>query len=408
MSNASRRYRVGLLGMFTSSNLGDAAIVREVMRNLAERRPDCEFIAINREPEDAVQLLGIAAFPSEGYGQAFRADGSPWVEVDHPPPKWLARGLGTRRILAIVRTLDLLVMAGGGQIEDFWGGLGSRPRILFTWTGLARMLGIPVAYFGVGVDQLIGPASRMLVVNALRLATMRSFRDGGSVELLRRAGLRGRSRVDPDPALGIDARAMVPGPAISDGRIVISPVSFRTFASARNEAYERYLQCLALVCDQWSADGRALSFVCSQTTMDPPVVDEVLARTSAGTRSRCVVARSTTVEEFLDHVRGADCVIASRLHGILLALIAGAPVIAVSPARKVTRFMRDCGFADFCVEMPQLTPEVLPRLVQRIVVNPLEFRRKLAEIAQTSRARLDQAYDELAALLPQAQAPLPT
>ena len=72
-------------------------------------------------------------------------------------------------------------------------------------------------------------------------------------------------------------------------------------------------------------------------------------------------------------------------------------MIAVSPARKVTRFMRDCGFADFCVEMPQLTPEVLPRLVQRIVVNPLEFRRKLAEIAQTSRARLDQAYDELAA-----------
>ena len=216
------------------------------------------------------------------------------------------------------------------------------------------------------------------------------------------------SRVDPDPALGIDARAMVPGPAISDGRIVVSPVSFRTFASARNEAYERYLQCLALACDQWSADGRALSFVCSQTTMDPPVVDEVLARTSAGTRSRCVVARATSVEEFVNHVRGADCVVASRLHGIVLAVVAGAPVIAVSPARKVTRFMRDCGFADFCVEMPQMTPEVLPRLVQRIVVNPLEFRLKLAEIAQTSRARLDQAYDELAALLPPAQAPLPT
>ena len=235
---------------------------------------------------------------------------------------------------------------------------------------------------------------------------MRSFRDGGSVELLRHAGLRAHSRVDPDPALGIDARAMVPGPLISDGRIVISPVSFRTFASARNEPYERYLQNLVLACDQWSAEGRALSFVCSNTTMDPPVVDEVLARTSAGTRSQCVVARSTTVEEFLDHVRGADCVVASRLHGILLAIVSGAPVIAVSPARKVTRFMRDCGFADFCVEMPQVTSEMLPALVQRIAANPLEFRRKVAEIAQTSRTRLDQAYDELAALLPPRQTPL--
>ena len=233
---------------------------------------------------------------------------------------------------------------------------------------------------------------------------MRSFRDAGSVELLRHAGLRARSRVDPDPALGLDARAMVSGSAISDGRIVISPVSFRTFASTRDEPYERYLQCLALACDQWSADGRALSFVCSQTTMDPPVVDEVLARTSAGTRSRCVVARSTTVEEFLDHVRGADCVVASRLHGVVLAVVAGAPVIAVSPARKVTRFMRDCGFADFCVEMPQMAPDMLPTLVQRIADNRLELHRKVAEIAQTSRARLDQAYDELAALLPPRQA----
>lgn len=404
MSNASRRYRVGLLGMFTSRNLGDAAIVREVLRNIAERRPDCEFVAINREPEDGARLLGIAAFPSDGYGRAFRPDGSDWIEVDHPSPKWLAGGLGTRRILAVVRTLDLLVMAGGGQIEDFFGGLASQPRILFTWTGLARMLGVPVAYFGVGVDQLLGAASRMLVVNALRLATMRSFRDAGSVELLRQAGLRASSRVDPDPALGIDARAMVRGPAISTGRIVVSPVSFRTFASARNEPYERYLQCLALACDQWSNEGRALSFVCSHTTMDPPVVDEVLARTSAGTRSRCVVARSTTVEDLLDHVRGANCVVASRLHGVVLAVVAGAPVIAVSPARKVTRFMRDCGFADFCVEMPQMAPDMLPTLVRRIADNRLELHRKVAEIAQTSRARLDQAYDELAALLPPRQA----
>ena len=246
----------------------------------------------------------------------------------------------------------------------------------------------------------------MLVVNALRLATMRSFRDGGSVELLRHAGLRARSRVDPDPALGIDARAMVPGPTISDGRIVVSPVSFRTFARARDEPYERYLQCLALGCEQWSAEGRALSFVCSDTAMDPPVVDEVLARTSAGTRSRCVVVRSATFEDFLGHVRGADCVVASRLHGIVLAIVAGAPVIAVSPARKVTRFMRDCGFADFCVEMPQIAPDMLPMLVQRIAVNRLELRRKVAENAQTSRARLDQAYDELAALLPPRQAVL--
>jgi polysaccharide pyruvyl transferase WcaK-like protein len=399
-ATAAPPLRIGLLGMFTSRNLGDAAIVREIVRNLRLRRPDCELVAISREPEDSVRLLGTAAFPADGYGPALHADGQSWNELAHPRPRWLDAGLGTRRIAALVRTLDLLVMAGGGQIEDFFGGVRSQPRILLTWSALARFFGIPVAYFSVGVDQVLQRRSRFLLVNALHLAHFRSLRDAGSVEWLRQSGFRGEARVDPDAALSIDVRCISPArePPTND-RIIVSPVSYRTWSTSRNKSYERYLESLASACDRWIGAGRRVSIVCSNTTMDPPIAEEVVARMSVAARSHCDIEIPATAEEFVTSVRDARCVIASRLHGLILAVAAGTPVIGVSPARKVTRFMRDCGFSELCVEIPDLNAEKLCAMVEQVTAGHAELSRRVAEIAADSRAQLEGAYDDLIRLL---------
>jgi len=396
----ARRRRIGLLGMFTSRNLGDAAIVREVMSNIALRRPDCEFVAINRDPADAVQLLGIAAFPSEGYGPAYLADGTSWEEVEHPGPWWLDRGLGTRRIVAVLRTLDLLVMSGGGQIEDFFGGPGSQPRVLLTWTALARVFGVPVAYFSVGVDQIFSRASQTMAVNAVRLAQMRSFRDSGSIELLRVAGMRRPGRVDPDPALGMNMPPVrEPGTGLGNV-IVVSPISFRTWTTVREATYDHYLRALAAACDRWAGAGASLRFVCSDVSMDPSAVTEVLSRVTEATRSRGVFVEVRTAEEFLQQVAAARFVVASRLHGLVLSVAAGVPVIAISPARKVLQFMGDCDLAEFCIDMSAVSEEGLVAIANRVEFERDQLCRKVAGVTEASRAGLASAYDELVALLP--------
>jgi polysaccharide pyruvyl transferase WcaK-like protein len=399
-ARSSRRYRVGLLGMFTSRNVGDAAIVHEVIRNIAARRPDCNFVAINRDPEDAVRTLGLPAFPSEGYGPALHADGRNWSELERPWPKWMERGLGTRRIIAAARQIDLLVMSGGGQIEDFFGGTGSQPRVLLTWTLLARLFGIPVAYFAVGVDQLLDPTSRMLSVQAVRLASMRSFRDAGSVALLREAGLRVHCRVDPDPALGIDVRSLSLPTRTDQNLIVVSPISYRTWTNARETSYDAYLACLASACRHWLSLGQRIRFVCSDISMDPPVVAEVLAQAGEGVRRQCEFVDVQTFEQFIQAVAPGRLVVASRLHGLILALVAGVPAIAVSPARKVTRFMRDCGFEAHCVEMGEVKPDTLVTMAARIQAESPQIRQMVAAVTARSRAQLAQAYDALVALAP--------
>jgi polysaccharide pyruvyl transferase WcaK-like protein len=391
--------RIGLLGMYSSRNLGDTAIVREIMREIRARVPGCEFVALNLDPEDTVRTHGIEAFPSSGYGPSLHADGSAWTEVDHPGPKWLARGLGSRRIIAAIRTLDMIVMSGGGQVEDFFGGAVSQPRILLTWATLARLFGIPVAFFSVGVDQVFSRASRAMSVAAIRLAHLRSFRDAESIEILRNAGLRAACRVDPDPALGIDAQSLAQRRSRDPDLVVVSPISFRTWTRIREASYDAYVRSLAATCDLWAREGKRIRFVCSDVFMDPPVVDEVLSHVDSTTRARSEFIGVKAVDDFLSSVADARVVIASRLHGLILAVAAGTPVIAISPARKVTRFMTDCGLADYCLDISAVSADSLQALVERTGRESVQLGELIASISANSQSQLSEGYDLLVATL---------
>lgn len=395
----SRPLRIGLLGMYTNHNLGDTAIVREMMKEIGARLPGSEFIGICRTPEEAAQIHGISAVPSSGYGAAFHADGTRWHAQEHPAPKWLGRGVGTRRIVTVARTLDLLVMTGGGQIEDFFGGPGSQPRALFTWILVSRVFGVPTALFGVGVDQLLHRWSRILSVNAIRLADLRSFREAGSVDLLREWGLRGECRVDPDPALGIDAQRFAPERWVHDNLVVVSPISYRTWTEVREASYDSYLKDLAKVCGSWLREGRHIRFVCSDIQMDPPVADQVMSSLPADVCSRAEFVNVKTVDEFLESVASARFVVASRLHGVILSLVAGTPVIAISPARKVTRLMSDSGLGEYCIELPSMSVEGLRATAARVEDLQVKLRTHIAALTLQYRSDLAQAYDELVGLL---------
>jgi polysaccharide pyruvyl transferase WcaK-like protein len=357
-------------------------------------------VAVNLDPEDTVRTHGIESFPSSGYGPALHADGSRWAQVENPGPKWLARGLGSRRIFAAIQTLDMIVVSGGGQIEDFFGGAVSQPRILLTWTLLARLLGIPVAYFSVGVDQLSSRTSRTLSVAAVRLALLRSFRDEGSVDLLRKAGLGGECRIDPDPALGLDIGRLTRTTSRDSNLVVVSPISSRTWTIHRDRSYEEYLSSLVAACKHWARQGRHIRFLCSDTAMDPPIVQEVLARLDAGARERCEFRNVNTVQAFVEGVMSAQVVIASRLHGLILSVAARTPVIAVSPARKVTRFMLDSGLSEFCVDMATFTAGDLQDRFERVSREHSSLSGRLDALCTESRVRLEAGYDALVTLLP--------
>lgn len=399
-----RAVRIGLLGMYTSRNVGDTAIVDELMRNLRARIPHAEFVALNREPGDAVATHALPAFPSSGWGPAFLADGEPWRAVAQPWPRWLPVATGTRRIATVLRGLDLLVMSGGGQLEDFCGGSAPQPRVLLQWTALARLLGVPVAFFSVGIDQVLEERSTRRILLAVRLASLRSFRDAGSIDILRSAGLDASCRTDPDPALGLAAPPGAGAPEPGTGApIIVNPISAKTWTLVREPWFDAYLTILGQACTAWAAAGHQIRFACSDTFMDPPIAERIMAALDPATRAACALAPVTTYADYLRAVAGARFVVGSRLHALILAAVAGTPVIAVSPARKVTRFMTDAGLDAWCIPMPELSLDKLLGLATGLEAAQPAVRAHLASQSRRWRAGLVEAYDALAALVPAAR-----
>src|SRR5690606_33707133 len=62
-----------------------------------------------------------------------------------------------------------------------------------------------------------------------------------------------------------------------------------------------------------------------------------------------------TVEDLFEALAAGGVTIASRLHGLMLSLVAHRPVIALSYERKVEALMRDPGNDAYCLDIRDFT-----------------------------------------------------
>jgi polysaccharide pyruvyl transferase WcaK-like protein len=399
--------RIGLLGLYASRNLGDTAIQQAVIDNLSARIEQAEFIGICPDPEDTRSTFGIQCVDFTGERHAGDEHASrPTGRLSELVP-WRVRATWARvRALPGIRRctagLDLLVLSGGGQLDEFWGGPWNHPLQLFVWTRLARLQGVPVAAIGLGMDVLESRAARWLCVAAMRASCVRAFRDSGTAAAIAEFGLREPLMVAPDLAFSL----RVP-PVESASRptglppfVAVAAISDRALVSQVASAHGNYIGHLATACRDWLARGLHVRLVCSQPQMDLPVIERIAAQLPpSDSGQRWEIAETTSVAGYLDAVRGAELVVASRLHGLILALLAESPVIAVVGNRKVQQLMRDVGFNDYCVGLPDLTAAALLQVAGRIRQQRGSLVEVIVRYNSHARRSLAAMYDQVAGLL---------
>ncbi len=398
--------RVGLLSPWSSRNLGDTAIQMTVIQNLRARMPRIEIIGIYPDPDDTVSSLGIGGFPLDGWGPAANPIGPNagtqiGGEVDRGGGMARTRRRALKRVATFVGSLDLLLVSGGGQLDDFWGGPWGHPFRLFTWLALARLHGVRIAFVGVGLDRLANRLSRFFVLSALRLAHYRSFRDGGTLVALEALGLRARSHLCPDLAFGFqfDVPGNSPQPE-TEAFVAVNPISVKTWVNDDTDDRHRlYLQNLAAACDWIAGRGLHVHIVCSQSAMDRPFAVRLNELIQPRFSTRIKLCDAPRVGDFFAQVRGANIVIASRLHGAILSLVTGVPVVAISPIRKVTQLMDDVGLADYTVELQNFTSADLIERVRSALDQRPGLQRQITERVQTFRMALARTYDDVLALV---------
>lgn len=412
--------------MYASRNLGDVAIQLAVMGALKSRHSNLEFVGLSQDPEDTVRTFGIPAFAFTGVGSVIYpatpfspSTGMPFspggsISVNLPTltllgkirrkiSDWrgthlLRRISGLWKIRRQMQSLDMLLVSGSGQFDDFWGGPWGQPFRMFAWSVVARSQGKPVAVFGVGVDELHTRLGAWFCLRLLERTQLCVVRDNGSRDVLRAMGFSGSIEVCPDPAFHLANDTRQASLCTQSRFAIISPIARSAWPGMEDEAYDNYLHALARTADYIQGHAIQVRFVCSQTSMDPQIVNRIKLRMESAAETLVVAA--TTVDEYLAAVRGASVLVGSRLHALILAMVAGTPLIAVSGVRKVHQLFADIGLPNHAFDIRSLDTPALLAQVGEVIRDPVPHQRQVFATTQKFRPQLDRQFDRLAQLIP--------
>lgn len=448
--------RIALLDHMGLGNLGDAATQDAVIELIRRRLPNAEICLVSLDPADSARRHGLRAFaiasscdteeaapltsreeqaesraePAKSRAEQAKSKEEPSQSqeaMSNAAPGLLRRikqalqrvGPIDRLIVALWRSkrelafllrcrrrlagVDLLVVSGGGQIDDSWGGGASgAPLNLLRWSLLSKLTGTTVAYLSVGAGPLESRASRARVRLALRLARVRSFRDEGARRFVESIGVRGRLDVHPDLAHALRVEAPPPS-AESEGLVIgIGPIPYQSpdwWPDKDAAGYRRYVETLAAFAIRADEKGHRVRFLLGEVYMDASAVDDIrrCIRERAGdaVAARMPQPAIETVGDLVRAIGETDVVVSSRFHGVLLSQRLGRPVIAVSYHPKVDHLMTDMGQGAHVIPIDDCTTESLLAAFEDIRPHVASWSTKLRARSGEHRARLEALFDEV-------------
>ena len=433
---------IGLLTPSGWGNIGDAAIQDAVIANLRARLPDLRITAFTLNPSDTRRRHGIPAFPINGFqiipGYGINYSSAAGVRGGEPVAEtreqesfkerlrrfpllfgllrfgnrslaWARRPAAVvwrelrhvKLALGFLEDCDLLIVSGGGQLDEEWGGPWGHPYVLAKWATLARIQGVPLVFLSVGTCRVESPMARFFLRYALHQARYRSYREPDSRD--RAIPLTGipDDPVVPDLAFSLPLPNRPPDVRRSP-RIGIFPMAYldpRIWPTKDAARFRAYLRVLAALAADLTRAGIRVVWLYSDSADRPVVADvqEVLRTDHPGVDPGETPAVET-VTALLEVLRGLDITVASRLHAVLLSFLVGTPALALSYDRKVDALMRMLALTDRCLPIDAESRSVLaatlalyrdgPAVRSRTAPTVTSFRRALdAQLSTVLRMR---------------------
>jgi polysaccharide pyruvyl transferase WcaK-like protein len=455
LSVDTQQPRIALLTPYTGANLGDASIQDAMIANIGCRLPGVEFCGITLNCDNFVERHGIGAFPllahlqvrgtfQESFEDSNKYDSfgtthsysssvisinklktllratpalGRWLKVVRRIVNVLARiPLEVCHSIAgyrFLRTQHLLIVCGGGQLNEEWGGAWQHPFGLFKWAVLAKLARVPYAVSSVGAVKITSSASRIFVTAALRMACYRSYRDTHSKDivtaLLEQAG---GDPVVPDLAFSIPSSALTPPASIrplAQGRaiIAVSPIAYYKpepgmWFCQDPARYQLYVQKMADVISQLLGRGYFLVLVWSQLRDDKSVIPELLGRLDDSSKQRLArqlhIPAIETWRDLVATLRDVDLLIASRLHSTILGFMSETPTIAISFDPKVNWVMEDVGQTDYLLQIRDFSSSDVIDAVNRLELRKDVVVQQIVSYRRGIQPLVSSQYDSLAAL----------
>jgi polysaccharide pyruvyl transferase WcaK-like protein len=444
-SASDRQPAIGILGHVGDRNLGDEAIIEAFVGRMrrewpgletriysmhpsdSARRYCCEAYSIRQEHENEKEFRPPAVFagsvadssaPVEAVGQ--RGNESPPLlerlaglvpkgKLRSTAGSFVRKGVAAVREIGFLwrsmrrtRGLDVMYVTGSNQFLDNFGGAWGFPYTLLKWTVMCRLVGCRVAFVSMGAGPLDGSLSKWMIGRAIAMADYVSFRDEGSRALIHRAcGHDGPVVPDLAHSLNISYTADPPvanEPSTRQLRIAINtmPVHDPRFWHAPDpDLYSAYVQTMGHTARVLLEEGHHVSFFATQFP-DASVARDAIGVAIEGEAARgLAVDVPTTVQELMGVLQRADVVIATRFHGILLALLAGRPTVGICYYRKSRELLNEAGMSDYAFDIDAFDRPGLLQAVHGRIEDRLNASHRIERKTLLYRAALEAQYQTL-------------
>jgi polysaccharide pyruvyl transferase WcaK-like protein len=421
--------KIGLLDHVGGGNLGDDATLEAVAGNIKRRWPNAEIVAFSMNPDDTETRHGIRSHPirrkrwSIGYKPAgteatfkrsmkalarkYRAvfyllkETSAVVRLPREAFRELSFLMSSRHT---VKSIDLLIISGGGQLTEKDGPWGF-PYTIFKWVILARSAGVRCMFLNVGAGPLTQPLSKFFARRALLSADYVSFRDDKSQALVHEIGFTGESRVCPDSVYGLEVATTngIPLERRSQPIVGFAPMPYPDplgYPTEKDQiAYNAFIGKLASFASWLVSRSYALTLFGTDIGVDPLAIKDLqrtlLSHHGIPSPQYGVNHSVKSVHDLLATMSGMDYVVTCRFHGVVFAHLLNKPVLAIAHHPKVVELMSDLELSTYCVDIRDFDPDLLAERFASMIINTEEIKTRMAANLTRNRQQLRNQFDEL-------------
>ena len=377
--------RIGIVGNYGHRNLGDEALLLgaiESARSGAGLR-ESEIVVLSDNHDDTAGRLQDVGCEVRQLRRAFggRRRNLPLI---------------VRDVYKALDGLDCVVFGGGGLIND------SNPTAIpmFALVALcARLRGMPTAWWSVGIGPLSPGVRWRLGRWLLRSSRFVTVRDGASATLARRL-TGGDPAIAPDLAHGLVRR--LARPESDSTTVAVSVIPYRKpglwFEVAAVE-YQAYCDKIADVIRKLLRERSDVDIKLFPVSLDQDkaAIDDVRSRLSGVPRVSAISPAS--VDELVAALGTADLVIGTRLHSVVLATLAGVPVVTIAYQPKVRSYAEELGLGLPCFSIDTFETDEVVSESLGILAKVGTYPEQIVRINEARYDKLMKAMKEWRAIL---------
>lgn len=355
--------KIFLIGWFGAGNVGDEAILISELESMRKGLDPVEFHVLSFDPDRTGRLTR-----------------------DIPEVRKIIR-MGSKRnvlksrfadILRAMREADVVMIGGGGLFQDIYNHY---PIPFFTSMALlARMHRKPLVLYSLGIGPIRTSFGRYLSRLAAKSADIVSVRDSGSKKLLEGLGVRKKIEICADPAFLLEpvwnerCADIVSRIVNRSGGPVIG-VCVQDLLAWGDEERKTLAGTLDSLADERGARIIFIPFGSyrdswSKSEASVNVDTAASGKIAAMMEQDCdLIEEDLSPGEVLSVLGKMDLVISMRLHGLILGLAAGIPVVALTyeEETKLRGLMTRIDEEESLFDVRSLDGEKLGRRIGRLL-----------------------------------------